>query len=1540
MFLTSIRPDNIDTDMLEFRQIGELLINVVNQDVYMVVTEPQSGKKEVRLIGGSAKYDILNHMERNNVVSKIAPTNFDAGTTWYRTDMLWTEFSGGESDAYIMIRTDNKGGKGQWTNILPVTKVSNVFLGKDTAGNLLTLDTLIKRARLKIAPTVDVQDAELGEIYIKDDNTIWLRKNKDNSTDRLLASANTFMRDRLVKSIAISSKAPVNFDKNTLWLHTTEDSDISLATTQYISSPVDRTTVFGLKFVLDAQNKVQLGATISNEGKTLTIDNNTALDYGYTWINYPISKGNDVYMEFDISDPEDKLSILFLKNGLTQELANSYGVNDRLLLVNSKLSMTENNPVNKVFDFNNRTMFICIKSPSIGVSRIYMGTVNDDGTLNVVYGNSTLSENGLNGEGYARIGFAADNSETPNLHTVINIRTFKVNNIPSGTIGLNNTLPGEKPFEVRAIATNANSLFLSRENKLSNYVFDGRLVIGLRDYKDARSSGRGELMLDYENKVLYAKMMDGSIENLKSRFEDIYYNHIKHGLTLTTKRNTELKVVESDLTITYGSVAEFDTYSATENVVANFVMVDTISGETPLRYKYLVPKTNSELVFHKWKDLVSEADKTTTLKVYLDAIHDAIVTIKRTKNVYSSYIELMKISELNTRFFNINLFLRELIESNRMNPNSLLIQTVGTDIENNLIDKMFNVPSDGILNLYRESSKKAVLYFYSNDGNMYLNTINTDYSINEWSKVIYTKNNITDIEGTVNAGTKINTTDIIAKGDITSGADLTFNNPSVASVKYNNSKSVNGNTTNIIGIKGSNNTNNLTVSIGDEKTDKLEIKSKARPTINGDNVVVTPDLIYNYIWKGKLNVDNNFKDLNQYNNFNAVGYYTADKVIPSGSYNYPVLEFTGITGAVLEVKLLHPESNQYIIQTLTPYVVPDGEGYHTNYTRSFSVTTNKWSKWVKRVTRDEYNSKYDKSGGKISGNVEIANNFTLNGIPTFNDGTIKINESNFNIFSRNTKNNTELITSQIKYDADNKNLMLGSETHNLVSFYNIKRPEWVTTEPLYGETGSTYYKYKLATIIDVTKLSDRLTRDYYTIQDSDTKFKTKADKITMENELKKKYDKAGGLVEGNILLNSGNSLKMTDNSNIIFSESANLRLPSTKFEDISEIESYEFKNKNRFDLLKINNVNNALLTLSANQADYKSTDVSSIQFMQSENDLQVRMYKGGTTPTVFRNVLFKDKMIDSVNFFTGTNRVSGGDDRIASAEVTKNLYNSLISEYRGNILLYLTGNIFNITNILKLQPGNYYVNSQQGLSVLGLNQNYVTIPGVLIVSSDYDNTENSIKTLRYLPVSTKTDDTNTIAEYIVANNLNVNWVYLRDFRDYYNKRQVDKIVTDTKENLSSKFMSSNYTFTGNTVNIAKSKILVHTHNHTTKGNEKLFFKTNISLSDPLITTPYLRFKITLDGESYSNGDIDIVIIGELTQGNDNEQKEIKVYNKAVGSPFKVTAFVKDTYLWFMLSTSSNNNDNLSFDTYVRLSNIDISSKFMPSVLKYTLEDPR
>ena len=1540
MFLTSIRPDNLDSDMLEFRKVGELLINIVNQDVYMVITEPQTGKKEVRLIGGSAKYDVLNHIERNNIVSKIEPTNYDSGTTWYRSDMLWTEFSGGAEDAFITIRTDNQGGNGKWTNILPITKVNNVFLGKDSAGNLITLDTLIKRERLKVVPTLDVQDAELGEIYIKDDNTIWLRKNKDASTDRLLASANTFMRDRLVKSIAISSKAPVNFNKNTLWLHTTEDSDISLATTQYLSSTIDKTTVFGLKFVLDAQNKTQLGATIGNEGKTLSIDNNVALDYGYTWLNYPITRGEDVYMEFEISDPEDKLSLLFLKNGLTQELANSYGTTDKVLQITSRFSKIENVETPKVFDFNNRTMFVCIKSPSIGISRLYLGFVKDDGTLQVVYGNNTLTEDGLNVDGFVRLGFAADNSETANMKTTVKINTFRVNNIPGNTIGLNNTLPGEKPFEVHAIASNANSIFLSKENKLSNYVFDGRLVIGLRDYKDAKSSGRGELMLDYENKVLYAKMMDGTIENLKSKFEDVYYNHIMHGLTLTKKKNTELKVVPSDLTITYGSTAEFDTYSTTENVIANFAMVDTISGEAVLRYKYLVPKTNTELVFHKWKDLVTEAENTSTLKVYLDILHDAIVVIRRSKNVYSSYIELMKTSELNTRYFNINLFLRELIESSRMNPNSLLIQTVGTDIENNLIDKMFNVPSDGVLNLYKESNKKATLQFYTNDGNMYINSINPDYSINEWSKIIYTFNNVTNINGTINAGTKVNTTDIVATGNITSGADLTFNNATSSFIKYNNTRNVNGNTTDIIGIKGSNNTNNLTITIGDDKTDKLEIKSKTRPTINGDTVVTTPDLIYNYVWKGKLNVDTIFKDLNQYNSFNHVGYYTADKVIPSGSYNYPVLEFTGITGAILEVKLLHPDSNQYIMQELTPYVVLDGEGYHTTYTRSYDVTLKKWSKWVKRVTRDEHNAKYDKSGGKINGNVEIANNLLVNGIPTFKDGTIKINESNFNIFSRTENNNAESVISQIKYYSDTKVLSLGSENHSLIEFINTKRLEWVTTEPLYGETGSSLYRYKLATIVDVKNVDDRLTRDYWDKLKVERELKLKANKIDVENELKKKYDKAGGLLEGTMIINSNNQINMIDNSVINLNENSNIKLPSRIFEDISEIQSYSFKNRNRFDLVKINNVYNGLLTLSAGQSNYRSNDISSIQILQKNDDTQIRFIQGGTQATSFRSILFRDALVTSSGFFTGPNSVTGGENRIPSAEVTKNLYNSLISEYRGNISTYLTSNTFNLSSILQLQPGNYYVNSQQGLTVLGLNPSFVTTPGVLIVASDYDNTENSIKTLRYLPVTTKTDDTNTIAEFIIANNLNANWMYLRDFRDYYNKRQVDNKITEVKESVSNVFKSSNFKFTGNSINTAKPRILVHSHNHTTKGNEKLFFKTNLTLSDPLVNTPSLRFKISLDGESYSNGDIDIVFIGELTQGNDNEQKEIKVYNKTVGSSFRAFGFVKDSHVWFCLSTSSNNNDNLSFDTYVRLSNIDVASKFAPTILLYTTVDPR
>ena len=101
-----------------------------------------------------------------------------------------------------------------------------------------------------------------------------------------------------------------------------------------------------------------------------------------------------------------------------------------------------------------------------------------------------------------------------------------------------------------------------------------------------------------------------------------------------------------------------------------------------------------------------------------------------------------------------------------------------------------------------------------------------------------------------------------------------------------------------------------------------------------------------------------------------------------------------------------------------------------------------------------------------------------------------------------------------------------------------------------------------------------------------------------------------------------------------------------------------------------------------------------------------------------------------------------------------------------------------------------------------------------------------------------------------------------------------------------------------------------------------------------------RYKIRLNGESLINGDIDVSIIGELRSGSDEQQPEQIAYNKSVGSTFVISAFVKDSYVWFSLRVKKGTNDKLSFDTYIRLSNIPGDSEFEPTILQYTTTDPR
>ena len=1549
MSMIRLRPAELDADLIQVRLLGELLINLANADLYMVIEDPITGKKEPRLVGGQGKHDLLNHLKRHHIIEKVAPEKFDAGSTWYRTDMVYTEPAGGAKDAFITIRTNN-GATGEWTGIFPMTKAGNVILGKDSNNKIISLASLVKEKRMKVTPTIDVQDAEVGELYIKDDNTIYLRKNGDPSSDRLLAQANTFTRELLVESIKVANKAPVNFNKNSLWLsfEPTEDADMSLATTAYLKT-TDGESIFGLKFTTDRNNRTQSGAVISNNGKTLTVDNNVSQDFGFTWLNYPITRGSHVYLELDIQDPENKLSILGLANNVTQEQGFDYGNTDTIVKVNSTESKVNGTATPLAFNFHNRTVYIAISAPTVGVIRFYAGIVNDDGTSTPVYGNS----NGLNFDNFERLAIAVNNSNTPNTKTVVNIRTFKAVNIPTGYIGINNALPTEKVFDNRAIATNAQSVFISKTKKLDSYVMNGRLVLGLKDYSNGRGAadaGLGELLLDYENKVLYAKMLDGSIANLKSKYEEIYFNHVNNSLTMTTKPSRELKVVENDRTIAYVSTFNLDPYDMNESVIGNFTMVDTLNGGT--RYKHILPRTRSNLIQHQWVSILDENNYTGDLKTYLDQLADIVKNFRRSKNVYSSYIELMTAGELNSSFFKTSLFFGELLEGRRMINDSILLQTVGTD-NNVLIDKIFKAPESGLVQFHKSTNRKGTLILFGESGKIYYNRIKQGFELDTWAENVYSRDDVTNIPGHLLAVKNITGKTLIGeKGSIEKELKFTHGNGFNMVYENVNNVATANNNMNLISVTGSNVNNNLTTKIGDTASNKTEIHSSTRPKLIGDNTptinngnefVLKDDLKYSYGWKGKLNNGNNFIDLNTLKTLNHIGIWTADRVLTSATNGYPVFP-TGVefTGGVLDIKLAHQSDGLYLIQTLTPTTIVNRNQieHHTVYTRTLDVKKDVWTDWSTSISKAEFDKKFDKAGGKISGSVQVQNELSVGGQVALDDGRLYLGSDNFNIYSiKRDPATSDKIISQISYSSTDKKFKLGSLENNSLSTYSINRPSAVVKNKLFGElTSLSSYEYSYAFLNDVNLVSEDLRNNYYNRTALDEALKLKANDKYVKDEIKKLLPLAGGTMTGNIVMSPSTNITFKDEGVLEFSKDAKFKLPTKKFASLDAVDTYSYNGLTRYDLVNINNVNNGLFTIGANMT-LGATDISNIQFFQkADGDLQVRYLIGGTTKSEFRSVLFKDRVVNSNQFFKGTNSIVTDRDTIPNTEIAGVLYNSLISEYRGNISSYITDSAYNLNNLLKLQPGNYYVDNTDGLNKLNLDSSLVSVPGILSVQSDYDNTTNSIKILRYLPVSNKAEKENVVAEFIVANGLNAKWVYLQDMRYYYNKIQVDTKVTEVKNEVLSKVVVPTYKITGNPQQTAIPRVLVHTHNHTSDDTDKLYFKTNLNLNT--ITGSMFRYKIELDGETYTGGSIDITIVGEIIPGGDSAQKEAIVYNRAVGSNVEVEVFIKNGDVWFGIEAKPDNN-RMSFDTYIRLSNIPNSQVgvFKPTVVEYTKVRP-
>ena len=1545
----SLRPADYDPDITKLRNVGELVINTVNGDLYTIIMDTVANEKRLVLVGGASKYEILNHIRRQNLVGKIKPNDFDDGSTWYKTDMIYAEPVGGTKDAYIMVRNNENpdpSNPDNWTKIMPYTKTSNVIVSKDTTGRITTLDQIIDNLNV-VKPNIDVADPVLGELYIKDDNKIYF-KGKD-GVERLLANATNFSRELLVKSIHISNNPPANFDKDTLWLSgmISDDADISLASTTYAYTP-EGTSTYGLKFIQDSSNAIQSGAVISNEGKVITIDNNAHNGIGYTWLNYPIVREKDVYFEIEVKDNQDLFSLLIINDGLTATNISDPGDDNNIIKIDGKGYKVGNQLTPHPFVFNNKTFYGKITAPRVGNVLFEYGYVDDHGVLQKI-------ADGINITNKVRLAVRSEKTTTPNSKTVLTINTFKVVDLPTNYVGINNTLPTEAPFNVKAIATNAQSIFLSKGKTLSNHVHNGRLAIALKSYDDAVDAVAGELLMDYNKAILYAKMLDGSIQVLKGKYEEVFLNHVINGFGLTTQLASSLKIFAEDKTISYVTTnVPFSIMDDNnEIIVGNLAKVDTLNGGT--RYKTIIPKTKTDFVYHTWNDILSGQQKSGDLKTYLTNIDNVISTIRGEKYIYSDYTEFMTLEEFNSRYNTQVGFFRETLFTNRMRNGSILMQTVLANTSG--INGIFKAPENGTLLYFKNGNKKGTLILFGESGVSYTSAVKSNYELTPWATNVVTVNNITNVTGNVNITEDLSAKNATYTNNLVKG-NTTYNGALGFGIKYDNSMNVVGTTTNVLGLSGSNTNRNLNISVGSSAIDNVSISAKARPVVNdgtpstdgGNQIVLKNDLLTHFIFRGELNTSNNWLNLNTLINKNNVGYYTSPDIFPTNTNGYPANSIEGGTLLVISQKVAGTDTIQQVI--IPNYTNNNGKKFAV-YSRH-RLASGAWQDWQRTASLEDIDLKFNKAGGIITGNTEITADLTVGGNLLANRG-ITIPTSSFNINASTTSatgNTVFPIQKMVADGSTNFNYNIGDlDRITTVGVYSNDRPIWVSKVKTFSDRlDASEYIEQIAMLRDVDSVSNKLNNDYYNKTKIDEMFRTGTEKSWVTAELAKKLNIAGGTMTGGIVFNTSNTgLTLNSDTKIEFKGEGLLKLPNKIHDSLTAVEAYDFSKRTMYDFVNHNNVKHGLFTvgnMANNSSDIRTTDVTSAQFLVEPNgDLQYRPIIGGNTSKLpFKKLLYTDVIMNKTGFFkTGFNNVDGNDNKVITAGVAKEIYNGLVSEFRGNLRNFITSTSLDIPGMMNLLPGYYVLHNDNTTDAdrIGLDLNITTLPGVLVVSSDNNDKTHNMKFMRYVPLAKHRNNDFTdyaIGEWASVNNDTVNsskWSYYRDTRSFYTKKEIDQLLNDIRVSVLNRLISADYKVTGNQTGHMSEK-LIHTHNHPNNSNTPIFFKTNIDFTN---FGNFVSFKLRLNGET-TTGDIDITFIGVRTSDSNGSHSTLStniVYNKAVGSEIEAgMGILGNGEVWFWIKNNPTN-ANLSFDTYARASRMAKIGEI--KVLEYTETDP-
>ena len=1513
MAIVTLRPAELDPQAINLRAIGDLVANRATADLYMVVEV--DGKKSFRLISGAAKYDLMNHLHQAHVIQDYTPTSYDPATIWYDTSMVYVEPASIE-DAYITVQVETTPGVYKWQRVMPISAAKNIILGKNAAGNIITLEDIVIGERAKVIPAATIESAAKGELVVKDDNTVWLKSGTTASDMRLLSDITNDMRDRLRTKISISQVMPTNFDKNTLWYKLQDDADYALAQSAYMNI-VDTSKMTGLKFVQDNEGVVESGATIFNESKSISIDNNVTQNWGHTWLNFGFIPNTKVYFELDVeAAPEGLLQLLFLTNGYTQPLGNLYGteVDGSSLLITSANSKFKNVEVAKPFTLNKKTIFVMIDKGATN-AKIILGYVLADGSLQSIYGNHLDGTPGFQMV-LARFAIGASASATANLKTIVNIRDLKVATLPTGYISINSTLPNETPFMNAAVVTNAQSLYIGNKEKLSTWVDSGRLIISPRSYADRSNLKVGELSLDLSAKKLYSRASDGTVFPIAGEYDGVLLDHIKNSVQVTNKIIGDIKLNTDDPSRIYVKKGTFNSKDAATTINGNLTVIDNSTEGDAKTYKIVMPTTVTPYVMHDWVSIGSGSAKSDTLKVYLDELNNIVSTIVNKDSIYSGFEDLNLTKTLiQSSFPTSTLFFKEVSEK-RMRDDSLYIQTIteAGPVATELINKIFNTPANAVgeVHVYKDSSKYLYLTMKTRLGKTYTAYVDptSNYVTSAWRENVESVTGLTTIPDALSVtgisafagNTTLNGANNTIKGAVTLTAatsGLTVSNTNITS----------SGTMNLIKYSGDVTNGSVKITVGETlKSNIVTINSTTRPTWVDDTGksfqwMVASDVANSWNFKGLLNTSSGALDINTLKDQAAIGYYLLTNS-PSAAITlekgYPTT-ITGTTG------VLHVYKDTADTTVTQVFMTNDTNGGHY-FIRKYNGTI--WSPWYSFANNLDLDLKYDKTGGAITGNTTISGNLSAAGNTSLRAVTLnKITSGTTSTWGIETP-----ILDTLRNGASDL-LQIGSLPVEKISFLSPAVPEW--------NDGTT--KVDLATVAQINAINTNLTTNYWTGSATKTELDKKVDIITYNTDMSKKFDKVGGSITGATTITAGGLT--INNGGLTVAINNEFNLPSRIFDSSTAFDAMtgtEYANTIRYDLIKTGTMDDTMLSFSLPKSTTTgATSSSGLQIYNTKDGkVMMRSMINKSLFSGWRTLLMTDMIKDD---FTG------GVTYISSAERVKYLFERLHTRFRSGVGTYIPTTSYNLSNMVGLEPGQYPINTDQELTAIGLDLAKVGgRKGSLVVETEKLGTSVN-KIFRFIPITDQADNKdNILAVMNTAGTATAKWMYIYDSVRFYTKIEIDTMMATNTATILSKFISPNYSFTGNSVNNSIPMKLVHTHNQESLGDAAtMWFETNITTSS---TADQKRFVINLRGYATGYGSttnviggssIDIDIIGLINySGSAPVIIHADVINKTEGSSVTVGNVTLSTANKLQFSVKDNvTNQGLSFDTYMRFSSI-------------------